>query len=315
MKKIIVTLAAAVLLCIAAPMVTGVVVLVALLNDSSMSAALSVPSSAAGSIPPVMLLAYKRAATACPGLSWTVLAAIGTIESDNGRSPLPGVTSGHNPAGAAGPMQFEPATFAQYSRPVPIGGADPPSPYDPLDASYAAARLLCASGATTTDGLAQAVFAYNHSESYVSDVIRLAAKLAAAPPIASRSGQVATRFALGQIGTPYRWGAESPAVGFDCSGLVQSAWAAAGVELPRVAQDQFDAGPLVPLGTPLQPGDLVFFGPSGGGVTHVGIVLNGSGLMVDAPHAGATVRVESFPVTVGAPWGNDVYLGATRPGP
>jgi cell wall-associated NlpC family hydrolase len=258
-----------------------------------------------------MGIAYRRAATACPGLSWTVLAAIGTIESNNGQSHLPGVTSGHNPAGAAGPMQFEPETFAHYSRPVPPGGADPPTPYDPLDAAYAASRLLCASGAADPAHLPQAVFTYNHSATYVAAVLQLAATLAARSPAAAR---VAVQFALGQIGIPYRWGAESPGVAFDCSGLVQAAWAAAGVALPRVAQDQFDSGPRLPGDAVLEPGDLVFFGTPGGAATHVGLVVDSSGLMVDAPHTGAVVRVEAFPVTVGTPWGDEVYLGATRPG-
>jgi cell wall-associated NlpC family hydrolase len=209
-------------------------------------------------------------------------------------------------------MQFQPATFARYSRPVPAGGADPPTPYDPLDASYAAARLLCANGAGTAQHLQQAVFTYNHSLAYVAAVLQLAAVLAAADPAAA--ARTAVRFAVGQIGTPYRWGAESPGVAFDCSGLVQAAWAAAGVALPRVAQDQFDAGPKLPPGTVLEPGDLVFFGAPGGGVTHVGLVVDRSGLMVDAPHSGAAVRVESFPLTVGSRWGDETYLGATRPG-
>ena len=68
-----------------------------------------------------------------------ILAAIGTMESDNGQSNLPGVHSGANAAGAEGIMQFEPATFVAYDEPVPPGGADPPSPYDPTDAVYAAA--------------------------------------------------------------------------------------------------------------------------------------------------------------------------------
>jgi hypothetical protein len=58
-----------------------------------------------------MLALYQEAATTCAGLPWTVLAAIGTIESDNGQSDLPGVHSGANAAGAEGPMHFEPATF------------------------------------------------------------------------------------------------------------------------------------------------------------------------------------------------------------
>src|SRR5665213_3449484 len=104
-----------------------------------------------------MLTLYQEAATICPGLSWTVLAAIGTVESGNGTSDLPGVHSGANFAGAEGPMQFEPATFAEYSNPVPPGGADPPNPYDPTDAVFAAARLLCANGANNGADIAGAV--------------------------------------------------------------------------------------------------------------------------------------------------------------
>ncbi|MGH8987419.1 MAG: lytic transglycosylase domain-containing protein, partial [Acidimicrobiales bacterium] len=120
------------------------------------------------------LLDYQQAASTCPGLPWTVLAAIGTVESNNGTSTLPGVQSGANSAGAEGPMQFEPATFAEYDTPIPPGGADPPSPYDQLDADYAAARDLCANGARNGTNLPAAVFDYNHSGSYVAEVLDLA---------------------------------------------------------------------------------------------------------------------------------------------
>ena len=59
-----------------------------------------------------MLVLSQDAAATCPGLPWTVLAAIGTVESDNGQSTLAGVHGGANPAGAEAPMQFEPATFS-----------------------------------------------------------------------------------------------------------------------------------------------------------------------------------------------------------
>ena len=130
-------------------------------------------AAATAKIPPAMLTLYQEAAATCPGLPWTVLAAIGTIESDNGQSNLPGVHSGANAAGAEGIMQFEPATFAVYDEPVPPGGAVPPSPYDPADAIYAAARLLCADGAAGGADLAGAVYAYNHSASYVAQVLAL----------------------------------------------------------------------------------------------------------------------------------------------
>ena len=131
-------------------------------------------SSAVAQIPPAMLALYQQAAATCAGLPWTVLAAIGTVESDNGQSTLPGVHSGANSAGAEGPMQFEPSTFAEYDEPVPPGGANPPSPYDPTDAVYAAARDLCANGAANGANLSAAIYAYNHSSSYVSQVLALA---------------------------------------------------------------------------------------------------------------------------------------------
>jgi hypothetical protein len=134
------------------------------------------PSPSAAAIPPAMLALYEEAADTCPGLPWTVLAAIGTIESDNGTSDLPGVHSGANAAGAEGPMQFEPATFAAYDEPVPPGGAEPPSPYDATDAVYAAARMLCANGARQGTDLDGAIYAYNHDDSYVLEVLNLAAR-------------------------------------------------------------------------------------------------------------------------------------------
>lgn len=284
------------------------------------------PSAAAAAvealspIPSDMLALYRRAATGCPGLSWTVLAAIGTVESGNGTSTLPGVDSGANSAGAEGPMQFEPATFARYDQPVPPGGISPPSPYNPVDAIYAAARYLCANGGRGSTDLAGAVYAYNHLDSYVTEVLSLAQQYGAAASTPAPTGDpagVAVGWALSQIGTPYVWGGETPGVGFDCSGLVQAAYRAAAVALPRTAQGQYDAGPKVAAGAPLQAGDLVFFGGGPAAVSHVGIFLglqDGQAWMVDAPHSGALVRVEPFPAVVGAMWGTDRFVGATRPG-
>jgi cell wall-associated NlpC family hydrolase len=280
------------------------------------------PAAATATIPPGMLALYQAGATTCPGLPWTILAAIGTVESDNGQSDLAGVHSGANGAGAEGPMQFEPATFAAYAEPVPPGGAAPPSPYDPADAVYAAARLLCANGAAGGRDIPAAVFAYNHSATYVAQVLALAQALAGPPPRAptgtpvSDAGAVAVRWALSQIGTPYVWGGETPGVGFDCSGLVQAAYRVAGVTLPRVAQDQFDATPKLGPGQPLAPGDLVFFGGGPTTIDHVGIfagTVGGQDVMIDAPYTGADVRAEPFPSNVGAPFGGLVFVGATRP--
>lgn len=283
------------------------------------------PSSAASAkIPPAALALYRQAATICPGLPWTVLAAVGTVESDNGQSTQPGVHSGANAAGAEGMMQFLPATFAEYDEPVPPGGALPPSPYDPVDAVYAAARLLCSNGAAAGANVPEAVYAYNHSSTYVDQVLALAQQYAGidtASAVATVTATpavqvVAVEWALTQIGTPYVWGGETPGVGFDCSGLAQAAYEVAGVALPRVAQDQYDATPKVPVGDPLAPGDLVFFGSGPSGIDHVGLyvgTVGGQAVMVDAPYTGADVRVEPFPDRAGASFGGLLYIGATRP--
>ncbi len=163
-------------------MVAGVLGLVGIvagvgagLTPGSAAADQRVASSPA--VPAAMAALYRQAAATCPGLPAGVLAAIGTVESDNGTSTLPGVHSGANEAGAQGPMQFEPATFAEYALPVPPGGVTPPSPYDPVDAVYAAARLLCADGARGGADVAAAVYAYNHSSAYVAEVLDLASRM------------------------------------------------------------------------------------------------------------------------------------------
>ncbi|WP_410675343.1 C40 family peptidase [Amycolatopsis sp. cmx-4-68] len=118
----------------------------------------------------------------------------------------------------------------------------------------------------------------------------------------------AIMFACGQRGLPYLWGGEGPAAGdrgFDCSGLVQAAYAAAGIALPRTSRAQYAAGQTVPVGQPLQPGDLVFYATVGQ-VHHVGLYLGG-GNMIDAPDFGQAVRVHSYR------YPGDDYFGATRP--
>ncbi|MEV7435133.1 C40 family peptidase [Streptomyces griseoviridis] len=113
-------------------------------------------------------------------------------------------------------------------------------------------------------------------------------------PSSSSSGAYSTKaqktlaFARAQIGKPYVWGATGPD-SYDCSGLTQAAWKAAGVSLPRTTYDQVNAGTTVSLAA-AQPGDLVFFYDD---VTHVGIYI-GDGMMIHAPKPGAYVREESL---------------------
>lgn len=98
----------------------------------------------------------------------------------------------------------------------------------------------------------------------------------------------AIAFARAQIGKPYVWGATGPD-SYDCSGLTQAAWKAAGVTLPRTTYDQVDAGTTVSLAD-ARPGDLIFFYDD---ISHVGVYI-GNGMMIHAPKPGAYVREESI---------------------
>lgn len=120
-----------------------------------------------------------------------------------------------------------------------------------------------------------------------------------APP-SGNAQQTAVAVALQQVGKPYQWGAAGPG-SFDCSGLVMYAYGAAGISLPHYTGAQWSDTTQIPLAD-AQPGDLIFFN----GLQHVGIYL-GNGTMVDAPHTGADVRVESI-------FGFGSIDGATRVG-
>ena len=114
----------------------------------------------------------ESAAEYCPGLSWTVLAAIGEIESGDGAD------NGPSSAGALGPMQFLPSTWRIWGTDG-FGRAGPPDIMNPLDAVPAAARMLCADGAASGGAaLSAAIFAYNHATWYVSEVLALAGEYA-----------------------------------------------------------------------------------------------------------------------------------------
>ncbi len=271
----------------------GLVLLVAAQPSASQASTTSVggPSmTALGDIPPTYLTLYEAAAATCPGLPWTVLAGIGKAESDHGRSALPGVRSGANFVGAEGPMQFEPATFAQYA--VDGNHDGQLSPYDPADAVYTAAAMLCANGASsgTPAGIRQAIFAYNHSQAYVTSVLTWASRYGV--PAAAGPAAAAIAFALHQLGKPYQWGATGPDA-YDCSGLVYAAYAAAGIRIARTTFGWRQDGPQVPL-SQLQPGDLLFSAGSDGTQANPGhvVLYLGGGQVIQAPQTGEDVQVD-----------------------
>jgi len=127
---------------------------------------------------------------------------------------------------------------------------------------------------------------------------------AARANLGSGRGALALKFAISQIGKRYSFGAAGMTY-WDCSGLTMVAFKQAGVSLPHSAAAQAGFGKSIPLNK-LQPGDLVFFGRHRY-ISHVGIYL-GNGRMVNAPHPGARVKVESF----GSMFGSEAFYGARR---
>jgi cell wall-associated NlpC family hydrolase len=120
------------------------------------------------------------------------------------------------------------------------------------------------------------------------------AQIAAVPQAQGRAAS-AIDFAESKLGLWYEWGGTGDP-SYDCSGLVQAAWAAAGVSLPRVTWDQLDAGQSVPaaLGD-LQPGDLIFYLDG----AHVAMYV-GDGLVIHAPTTGERIqygRWDMMPIT------------------
>jgi cell wall-associated NlpC family hydrolase len=231
-------------------------------------------------------------------IPWTILAGIGTEESDNGQSTLPGVHSLSNAFGAAGPMQIgiggastntwggppiHPASenFGGVATDENGDGID--NVYDPADAIAGAAKYLNEHGFQQNPSAA--IFAYNHAGWYVTAVENFASQYAAGGYVVSQvnpgtpaQGQFATH-CVGTVldalttqnmavATAIKY-AEAQ-IGkpyqfggtgpdtFDCSGLVMMAYRAAGIDIPRTAHQQWQWGPQV-AASAVSPGDLVFF--------------------------------------------------------
>jgi cell wall-associated NlpC family hydrolase len=134
------------------------------------------------------------------------------------------------------------------------------------------------------------------------------------PPVAllyniSGPGDVAVLYSMGQMGKPYVWGGSGPD-GFDCSGLTMKAWQAAGVQLPRIANDQYAyaGGKLVPVAGGLRPGDLVFWGSNANdprSIYHVALYVGGNTVLM-APKTGDVVRFATI-------WNAELMPMAMRP--
>ena len=123
------------------------------------------------------------------------------------------------------------------------------------------------------------------------------------PVPANTNAGRAVAFAYAQLGCPYVYGATGPCHnGYDCSGLVQAAWAYAGVSIPRDTYSQWAGLPHVPL-SQLQPGDLIYFA----GVSHVGMYVGG-GYLIDAPIPGQNVQKVAL-----SGWYAANEVGAARP--
>lgn len=251
-----------------------------------------------GDIPLRMYELYHEAAATCPGLPWTVLAGFGEAASDHGRH-----VTDH------GLMGIDSVQFGQHANPIPAGGAAPASPLDPADASYATARAICgpASDLRSMVGKVSAdpVRIIELADVYAHAPNRGSFVATAARSAPSATARLALEYAGAQLGLPYVWGGDGPdrgGVGFDCSGLTQTAFQAAGVAIPRTATDQFRTGQPVDV-TDLRAGDLVFYGDPKGFLHHVAIYI-GTGQVIDAPHPGAFVRLD--------PMAAEDYAGARR---
>ena len=120
-------------------------------------------------------------------------------------------------------------------------------------------------------------------------------------PTSSQGGK-AVAFAFAQVGKPYQWGATGPG-SYDCSGLAQAAWAAAGVAIPRDTYEQWAALPHIATSA-IQPGDLLYYDGEG----HVAMYV-GDGYIIDAPQTG--MDVEKLPMSTG--WYASTFDGAVRP--
>lgn len=276
---------------------------------------------AKGSVPTAYAALVQKWGNLCSSLNPALLAA--QLYQESGFNP-----NAKSPAKAEGIAQFIPGTWATHG--IDGNGDGVRNVWDPNDAIPSAATYDCelasyvkdVPGNQTQNMLASynagayavikygGVPPYSETKNYVKTITTLAQSFAAPVTRVDPSAQAATaiNYAQQKLGTPYLWGGNGTADQggrFDCSGLTKAAYESAGITLPRVANDQYNAGPH-PQRAELLPGDLVFFSDdltNSRAIRHVGIYVGG-GYMIDAPRTGAVIRFD--------PIDTPDYFGATR---
>ncbi|WP_419996811.1 NlpC/P60 family protein [Streptomyces boninensis] len=276
---------------------------------------------AKGAVPAAYQPLVQKWGNLCSAISPALLAA--QLYQESGWDP-----NAVSPADAEGIAQFIPGTWATHG--IDGNGDGKRDVRDPEDAIPSAASYDCELAADVknvpgdqTDNMLAAynagpyrvlkaggVPAIRETQNYVK-IIRALEKSFAAPSSRlspSKAAAGAIHYAQDKLGTPYLWGGNgTPEQGgrFDCSGLTKAAYHSVGIELPRVANDQWNAGPH-PKRSELLPGDLVFFAydlNDPRSIHHVGLYVGG-GYMINAPYTGAKIRFDKID--------SPDYIGATR---
>jgi cell wall-associated NlpC family hydrolase len=276
---------------------------------------------AKGAVPAAYQALVQKWGNLCPAINPALLAA--QLYQESGFNPR-----AQSHAAAQGIAQFIPGTWATHG--VDGDGDGDRDVWDPADAIPSAASYDCAlasyvkdvPGNPTENMLAsynagayavikyQGVPPYKETQNYVKVITTLEKSFAAPESRVDPSEQAAGAIAYAQkkLGTPYLWGGNGTADQggrFDCSGLTKAAYESVGIKLPRVANDQYNAGPH-PSREELLPGDLVFFSDdltNSRAIRHVGIYVGG-GYMINAPRPGAVIRFDRIDTPD--------YFGATR---
>ncbi|WP_189265905.1 C40 family peptidase [Streptomyces fuscichromogenes] len=276
---------------------------------------------AKGAVPAAYQTLVQKWGNLCSALNPALLAA--QLYQESGFNP-----KAQSPAAAQGIAQFIPGTWATHG--IDGNGDGVRDVWDPNDAIPSAASYDCQLASyvkdvpgNVSDNMLAAYNAgayavikykgvppYKETQNYVKTITTLEESFAAPVSRLSPTKQAAgaINYAQNKLGTPYLWGGNGTAADrgrFDCSGLTKAAYASVGITLPRVANDQYNAGPH-PSRKELLPGDLVFFSTdlsNSRAIHHVGIYVGG-GYMIDAPYTGAVIRFD--------PIDSADYFGATR---